>query len=126
MKFLRIHWYSFVITLLLFVVEALIALYVHDNFVRPFLGDVIVVWLVYYFLKSFLVIKPIYLALFTLFFAFAVEFGQYAKLIHILGLQEYKWAQIVIGTSFSWWDILCYFVGFLLLFVFDKHLRKNH
>lgn len=126
MKFLRFNRNYFALTLILFVIEVCIALFVNDTFVRPFLGDVIVVWFVYYFIRSFIAIKPIYIAVFTLLFSFAVEMGQYFKLIEILGLQEYKWARIVIGTSFSWWDMLCYVVGFLLLFVFDKHLRKNH
>jgi len=126
MKFLRFHKGFFAVMLVLFVIEVLIALYVRDQFIRPFMGDVIVVWFVYYFIRSFIIIKPIYIAIFTLLFSFAVEMGQYFKLIEILGLQEYKWARIVIGTSFSWWDMLCYLVGFLLLFVFDKHLRKNH
>lgn len=126
MKFLRFNRNYFALTIILFVIEICIAIFVNDAFVRPFLGDVIVVWFVYYFLRSFIAIKPIYIAVFTLFFSFAVEIGQYFKLIEILGLQEYKWARIVIGTSFSWWDLICYVVGFLLLFVFDKHLRKNH
>src|SRR5690606_3864516 len=126
MKFLRFNRNYFALTVILFVIEVCIALFVNDTFVRPFLGDVIVVWFVYYFIRSFIAIKPIYIAVFTLLFSFAVEMGQYFKLIEILGLQEYKWARIVIGTSFSWWDMLCYVVGFLLLFVFDKHLRKNH
>ena len=126
MKFLRFNKNYFALTIILFVIEACIAIFVNDAFVRPFLGDVIVVWLVYYFIRSFIAIKPIYIAVFTLLFSFAVEIGQYFKLIEILGLQEYKWARIVIGTSFSWWDMLCYVVGFLLLFLMDKDLRKNH
>lgn len=126
MKFLRFNRNYFALTIILFVIEICIAIFVNDAFVRPFLGDVIVVWFVYYFLRSFIAIKPIYIAVFTLFFSFAVEIGQYFKLIEILGFQEYKWARIVNGTSFSWWDLICYVVGFLLLFVFDKYLRKNH
>lgn len=126
MKFLRFNKNYFALTIILFVIEICIAIFVNDAFVRPFLGDVIVVWFVYYFIRSFIAIKPIYIAVFTLLFSFAVEIGQYFKWIEILGLQEYKWARIVIGTSFSWWDLLCYVVGFLLLFVFDKPLRKDH
>lgn len=126
MKFLRFNRNYFALTIILFVIEVFIAIFVHDAFVRPFLGDVIVVWFVYYFIRSFIAIKPIYIAVFTVLFSFAVEIGQYFKLIEILGLQEYKWARIVIGTSFSWWDLLCYVVGFLLLFLMDKDLRKNH
>ena len=126
MKFLRFNRNYFALTVILFVIEICIAIFVNDAFVRPFLGDVIVVWFVYYFIRSFIIIKPIYIAIFTLLFSFAVEIGQYFKLIEILGLQENKWARIVIGTSFSWWDLLCYVVGFLLLFLMDKDLRKNH
>ncbi|MBS7321296.1 MAG: DUF2809 domain-containing protein [Myroides sp.] len=126
MKFLRFNRNYFALTVILFVIEICIAIFVNDAFVRPFLGDVIVVWFMYYFIRSFIAIKPIYIAFFTLLFSFAVEIGQYFKLIEILGLQENKWARIVIGTSFSWWDLLCYVVGFLLLFLMDKDLRKNH
>ena len=126
MKFLRFNRTCFFSALILFVVEVLIALYVHDDFIRPFVGDVIVVWFIYYFIKTFVDIKPLYIAVFTLLFSFVVETAQYFELINILGLQNEKWARIVIGTSFSWWDMLCYFVGFLFLFVFDKDLRKDH
>lgn len=126
MKFLRFNRTYFFIALILFVVEVLIALYVHDDFIRPFVGDVIVVWFIYYSIKTFVGIKPLYIAVFTLLFSFAVETAQYFQLINILGLQNEQWARIVIGTSFSWWDMLCYIVGFLFLFVIDKKLRKNH
>lgn len=126
MKFLQFNLRFFIIALILFLVEVAIALFVHDAFIRPFVGDVIVVWFIYFFLRSFLRIKPIYLALFTLFFSFLVEIGQYFNLVALLGLHHNKLARIVIGTSFSWGDMLCYLVGFLLLFLFDKELRKNH
>ena len=126
MKFLQFNLRFFIIALILFLVEVAIALFVHDAFIRPFVGDVIVVWFIYFFLRSFLRIKPIYLALFTLIFSFLVEIGQYFNLVALLGLQHNRLARIVIGTSFSWGDMLCYLVGFLLLFLFDKDLRKNH
>lgn len=125
MKFLRFNRNYFALTVILFVIEICIAIFVNDAFVRPFLGDVIVVWFMYYFIRSFIAIKPIYIAFFTLLFSFAVEIGQYFKLIEILGLQENKWARIVIGTSFSWWDLLCYVVGFLLLFLMDNDLKMQ-
>lgn len=112
--------------LVIFAVEVCIALFVHDNFIRPFVGDIIVIWFVYYFIRAFVNCKPIYIALFTLVFSFAVEIGQYFKLVTVLGLQDNKLARIVIGTSFSWWDLLCYVIGFGFLFLLDKDLRKNH
>lgn len=126
MKFLRFNLRYFALMLVIFAVEVCIALFVHDNFIRPFVGDIIVVWFVYYFIRAFVNCKPIYIAMFTLVFSFAVEIGQYFKLVTILGLEGNKLARIVIGTSFSWWDLLCYVIGFGFLFLLDKDLRINH
>lgn len=65
------------------------------------------------------------MAAFTLFFSFAVETGQYFKLIYLLGLEKNTLARVVIGTSFSWWDMMCYIVGFVFLFLFDNDLQKD-
>lgn len=126
MKFLRFNLRFFVLMLVIFAVEVCIALFVHDNFIRPFVGDIIVVWFIYYFIRAFVNCKPSYIALFTLAFSFTVEIAQYFKLVTILGLEDNKLARIVIGTSFSWWDLLCYLIGFGFLFLLDKDLRKNH
>ena len=40
--------------LLIFCIEVLIALYVRDNFMRPYVGDMLVVVLVYSFVRIFL------------------------------------------------------------------------
>ena len=40
--------------LLIFCIEVLIALYVRDNFIRPYVGDMLVVVLVYSFVRIFL------------------------------------------------------------------------
>ena len=108
------------ITLALFLVEVVIALFVRDKFIRPYGGDILVVLLVYYFLKTFIKTKPIYLAVFTLLFAFFVEWMQHLNAITHLNLQHNKWAKIIIGTSFSWADILCYTVGFLIILWIER------
>ncbi|WP_313805618.1 DUF2809 domain-containing protein [Flavobacterium sp.] len=46
-------------TLLLFITEVLIAVCIRDNFIRPYLGDVLVVILLYCFLKSFVKVKTV-------------------------------------------------------------------
>lgn len=126
MKFLRFHKGFFALVVFYFIIEVIIALYVRDQFIRPYMGDVIVIWFVYYFIRTFINVKPIYIAVFTLLFAFAVEIGQCFKLIEVLGLQNSTLAKVIIGTSFSWGDIFCYIIGFLFLFLFDKDLRKKH
>lgn len=114
----------FFVTCLLFLIEVAIALFVHDDFIRPFLGDVLVVMLMYCFVKSFLsaAVKPVALA--VLIFSFGIEFLQYIRIIEKLGWQDNTLARTVIGTSFSWEDLLMYVVGILVV-LFVEHLQKK-
>ncbi|WP_313373510.1 DUF2809 domain-containing protein [Chishuiella sp.] len=116
---------SFTIAFIIFIIEVIIALYIHDKIIRPFIGDILVVIFIYYFIKAFLNVKPIYIAAFTLIFSCIVEILQYFKFVDIIGLGHNKAARIIIGTSFSWIDLLCYLMGFFCLFLFDKELRKR-
>jgi hypothetical protein len=114
----------FLLTILLFVIEVFIALYVNDNFIRPYLGDVLVVILIYCFVKSFLKISVTKATIGVLLFAFFVETLQYFAIIEILGLQDNQLARTVIGTSFAWEDILAYLVGIVIVIVCEKWLIK--
>lgn len=116
---------SFIISLIIFIVEVIIALYINDKIIRPFVGDILVVIFIYYFIKAFINIKPIYIAIFTLIFSCIVEILQYFNFVNIIGLGHNKAARIIIGTSFSWIDLLCYLIGFLCLFLLDKELQLN-
>ena len=109
----------------IFIIETLIALCVHDNFVRPYLGDVLVVILIYCFIKSFLKVKVLPTAIFVLLFAFTIEFLQYLNIVEKLGLQHSKIARTVIGTSFSWIDILTYIIGIFVVISVEYFLRKE-
>lgn len=110
---------SFLIAIFIFLIEVLIALYVDDKFIRPYLGDVLVVILIYYFVKAFIETKKAYLLLGVLLFAYAVEVAQYFNAVELLGLQDYKVARIVIGSVFSWWDMLCYTIGILICYLLE-------
>lgn len=115
----------FILTILLFIVEIFIALYVRDNFIRPYLGDVLVVILIYCFVKSFVKLPVLTVAISTLVFSFIVEFLQLINVIELLGLENSKIAQIVIGTSFSWFDLLAYLIGILLVILVEKYGCKK-
>jgi hypothetical protein len=107
-------------TSILFFIEVLIALYVHDNFIRPYIGDLLVVILIYCFCKSFTKLPSKPLAIGVLLFAYTIETLQYFQITKWLGLSHYKLANIIIGTSFSWEDILCYTVGIAIVLFFEK------
>jgi len=97
--------------LLLLGMEAAIALFVHDDFVRPYVGDVLVVILLHCALRVIFPGKPRLLPLYVFAFACLVEFTQYINLLDLLGLGHIGWLRIVIGGTFDWADIACYAVG---------------
>jgi len=110
----------FVLTVLLFITEVLIAVYVHDSFIRPYFGDFLVVILLYCFVSAFLQapVKP--LAMGVLLFAYLIETLQYFNLVKHLGLQHSRLANIVIGNHFEWTDMLAYTLGILCILLLDK------
>jgi len=94
--------------------EVWIALFVNDQIIRPFVGDLLVILLMYAFVRVF--IEPrnhIVLAVCILVFAYLVEIGQYFELVSRLGLADSGIGRIVIGTSFDWVDLLAYTIGFI-------------
>lgn len=110
----------FVLAVLLFVVEILIAIFAHDRIIRPYVGDVLVVILIYCTVKAFLDTPVSTTALSVLAFSFVIETLQYLNIVDILGLQHSTIAATVIGTSFAWIDILAYLFGIMIVLLFEK------
>lgn len=113
----------FGLTAILFLIEVGIAIFIKDKFIRPYLGDVLVVILIYSFVKSFLKISVCKAALVVLLLAFTIEILQYCSLVEKLKLQHNTIAKTVIGTSFSWEDILAYIAGILIVLVAEKQFN---
>ena len=108
------------VTVLLFIVETLIAIYVHDQFIRPYLGDVLVVILIYCFVRSFLKIPVVLAAFGVLLFSYFIELLQYFNFVTVVGLENHKIARIVLGSSFEWLDIVAYTFGFFLVLLLEN------
>jgi len=116
-----------IITILLFLIELLIALFVRDSFIRPYVGDMLVVVLIYTFLRIILPEKPRLLPLYVFLFAAGVEALQGIRIVELLGLQNNRFFSVLIGTTFDWKDIVCYGMGCVLLGVWEVFLwRKAH
>lgn len=115
----------FILTVLLFLIEVGIALFVKDNFIRPYFGDVLVVILIYCFLKSFFKWSVLNTSITVLLFAFGVETLQYFTIVEKLQLQDNSLAKTVIGTSFAWEDIIAYVVGIVMVIVAERLLSKT-
>ena len=110
----------FALALLILVVEILIAIYVHDSFIRPYIGDLLVVIFIYCFLKSFVSLSTSKAALYVLLFFYFVEALQYFRIVQILGFQRNNLARIIIGTSFDWKDILMYTIGIVTVVIIES------
>lgn len=110
----------FLLTVILFIVEILIALFVHDKIVRPYIGDVLVVILIYSFLKIFIKGHNLKIAAGVLIFSFLVELLQYLQIVKILGWEKSTLAKTIIGHSASFADLLAYTLGFILILFIDR------
>ena len=114
MRFKTTFFFAF---LFFFLIETAIALFINDTVIRPFIGDVLVVICIYFFLRSFLPFSHLQIVIAVLVFSFLVEIGQYFNLIKILKLNNNRVARIIIGTTFCPADFLAYFIGGVFLFV---------
>lgn len=110
----------FISAVLIFAIEVLIALFVHDKFVRPYGGDILVIILLYCLIMSFFRLSVLTVAMTVLIFAFLVEFLQCLNIVEKLGLEKSSVAGIIIGSSFAWLDLLAYIVGGVIVVIFEK------
>ncbi len=100
---------------LLLLLEIFIALRVHDAWIRPHGGDVLVVILLYCLVKAFLNVPVVPTALGVLMFSFLVETLQYFRFVERVGLKGNRLATVVLGSTFEVLDLLSYTVGVALV-----------
>ena len=116
----------FFLTLILFVIEVLIAVFVKDSFVRPYVGDYLVVILIYCAVRTILKASVWKVALGVLLFSFLIEILQYFHIVNRLGLENNIIARTVIGYGFEWVDFIAYTLGILTVLAFEnKNLHKS-
>lgn len=111
------------LTLILLIIEIGIALFVKDSVIRPFVGDVLVIILIYCFLRVFLNADYRKIACGVLLFAFLIEVLQYFDYVKIFGLENNRILSVAMGRTFEWLDFVAYFIGFLLI-VFAEKLNE--
>lgn len=99
--------------LVLLLVEISIAIWIKDDFIRPYLGDFLVVILIYSFLMSISRISVLKGLIAVLLFSFAVEFFQMINIVKVMQYQPPEVVMIALGSSFSTWDLLAYSLGII-------------
>lgn len=100
-----------------------IALFVRDDFIRPYGGDVLVTAFLCAAVRTVLPRRPRLLPLWVFLFAAAVEIGQFFGLVDRLGLGSIPFFRIALGTTFSAADLLCYAVGCALFWAVEHRAR---
>ena len=96
-----------------------------DAFVRPYFGDLLVVILIYCAIKAFIDSSPIKTAIAVFIFACIIEISQYYHLVQILGWGSSSTATTVMGTFFSFVDILMYGLGTLVIIGAEIYFTKS-
>lgn len=109
----------------LLAVESFIALFVHDSFVRPYLGDVLVIVLLYCLGRGVLGIRGKWLAPAVTALGALAEGLQYLHLADRLDLPAASPLRIILGSTFDWADLLCYLAGGLILAVWEMKAERH-
>ena len=119
------NWKYVFLSLALLLIEIMIALFLHDTVIRPYVGDVLVVVLLYCLIKIFVWKKIRLLPLYVFIFAAFVEILQFFHIASLLNLEDIPIVKVIIGSTFDWTDILCYFCGALIAGLIQRLDQKN-
>jgi hypothetical protein len=114
----------FLLAIIFFITEVFIALFVRDGFIRPYVGDYLVVMLIYCAVKTFVKAAPLKTAAGVLIFSYVIEVLQYLDIVERLGLSGNAIAKTVIGYGFEWWDILAYTLGVITILIMEQQTKN--
>lgn len=122
---LRFNLVYFVLAVLLVATDILIVDSLHDAVIRPYGGDLL--WGIFlYCLVRCLVNSPVVpTAIAVLVFCYAEETLQYFHLADRLGFRKPSLMRTLIGTSFTWVDMLCYTLGIGMVLILEGRLKKR-
>lgn len=117
-------WYLLITICLLFI-EIAIALFVKDKIIRPYIGDLLVVILIYAFVKIWISNREILVAICVFVFACFIELLQYFHIVEVLGLDDNKVATVIIGSKFNTLDVVMYLMGTVVVILTEKFLKSR-
>ncbi len=121
-KGLKIRLPYIILTIMLLTVEVLIGAFVHDDFVRPFVGDMLVAVLLCT-MGRVVFLKWRWLPLAVLLLATVVELSQLLELDRLLGIKGTVLGT-ALGSTFDVADLICYTVGCGMFFVCEIGIRR--
>lgn len=110
------------ITIFLFTIEVLIALYITHGFIRYTLGDYLVVILLYCFLRSFTKTIPSIVAISVLIVSYIIELLQLISILEILNLNNNHLLKLIFGSTFQISDLVAYTLGIITVLIIEYTL----
>ena len=119
---LKIRLPYIVATVVLLGIEVIIGAYVHDDFVRPFVGDALVTALLCA-VGRIVLPRWRWLPLVVMLFATVVELSQLIELDRIWGVEGTA-IGTAIGSTFDIADLICYAVGCVIFFTCEMALKR--
>ncbi|QXP62896.1 DUF2809 domain-containing protein [Polaribacter sp. HaHaR_3_91] len=120
---MKIYLNYFIPFILLLIIEVLIERFA-TGFIRFTIGDYLAVMLVYTLIKSILRISIEKAILITFIIAFSIEFLQLSDLQSNFPAAYSKTLKIILGTSFSFGDLVAYSLGIISIILVEKYLKK--
>lgn len=114
-----------VLFIVILITEICIALFIRDNFIRPYVGDMLVTVLICCFLRILFPEKIKAIPIFVFTFSALVEIGQYFDFVKLLGLDDNLFISTLLGRTFSFADIICYAIGCVVFAIIDYIIKKK-
>ena len=105
----------------LLLLEIGIALFVHDDFIRPYVGDVLVTALLCCLSRA--VLPKLHPALPVFVLALAAEAWQWLGMTGLLGLEGTA-LDVILGATADWRDVVCYGIGCALFAACEWACRR--
>lgn len=105
----------------LLLLEIGIALFVHDDFIRPYVGDVLVTALLCCLSRVIFPKRNPAMPVFGI--SLAAELWQWVGLTKILGLDGTALG-IILGATADWRDVVCYGIGCVLFATCEWGVKK--
>lgn len=120
---MKIHLKYFIAFILLLIIEILIERFA-TGFIRFTIGDYLAVMLVYTLIKGTVNISIGKAILITFIIAFSIEFLQLSDLQNNFPAEYSKTLKIILGTSFSFGDLVAYSLGIISIILVERYLKK--
>ena len=108
---------------LVLLLEIFIGVFIQDNFIRPYVGDMLVTMLLCCLCR--VILPRLSPAIPVFLFSAVVEGLQWLGVTEKLGLQGTVMG-IILGSTFDWKDLFCYALGCIAFAVTDRLLNKKN